>query len=378
MLDYTTLKLVWWALVGVLLFGFAVMDGHDMGVGTLLPFVGRNDDERRAVLNSVGPHWEGNQVWFITAGGALFAAWPLVYAAVFSGFYIAMLAVLWALFFRPVGFDYRSKLADTRWRQAWDWGIFTGSAVPALVFGVAFGNVILGIPFHFEDTMLPVYSGSFWQLFSPFALVAGVVSLSMLVFHGANYLIVRTEGDIQRRAQRASTLAGIVMLLGFALGGVMANTMSGYVVTSPIDTAAGLNPLDKEVVRQAGAWMANFHAHPVLFAFPALGFVGGLLGIVFARTARGVIAFVCSALAELGIIATAGIAIFPFVLPSSTDPRSGLTVWDCVSSQRTLGVMFWVALIMTPIIVAYTGWAYRVMRGKVTVDYIKANDHSTY
>ncbi|WP_319239430.1 cytochrome d ubiquinol oxidase subunit II [uncultured Propionivibrio sp.] len=378
MLDYTTLKIVWWALVGVLLFGFAVMDGHDMGVGTLLPFVGRNDDERRAVLNSVGPHWEGNQVWFITAGGALFAAWPLVYAAVFSGFYIAMLAVLWALFFRPVGFDYRSKLADTRWRQAWDWGIFTGSAVPALVFGVAFGNVILGIPFHFEDTMLPVYSGSFWQLFSPFALVAGVVSLSMLVFHGANYLIVRTEGDIQRRAQRASTLAGVLMLLGFALGGVMANTMSGYVVTSPIDTGAGLNPLDKEVVRQAGAWMANFHAHPALFAFPALGFVGGLLGIVFARAARGVFAFVSSALAELGIIATAGIAIFPFVLPSSTDPRSSLTLWDCVSSQRTLGVMFWVALIMTPIIVAYTGWAYRVMRGKVTVDYIKANDHSTY
>ncbi|SDH74908.1 cytochrome d ubiquinol oxidase subunit II [Propionivibrio dicarboxylicus] len=378
MLDYTTLKFVWWALVGVLLFGFAVMDGHDMGVGTLLPFAGRSDDERRAVLNSVGPHWEGNQVWFVTAGGALFAAWPLVYAAVFSGFYIAMLAVLWALFFRPVGFDYRSKLADKRWRQAWDWGIFTGSAVPALVFGVAFGNVILGVPFHFEETMLPVYSGSFWQLFSPFALVAGVVSLSMLVFHGANYLIVRTEGDIQRRAQRASTLAGIVMLLGFALGGVMANTMSGYVVTSPIDTGAGLNPLDKEVVRQAGAWMANFHAHPALFAFPALGFVGGALGIVFARAARGVIAFVCSALAELGIIATAGIAIFPFVLPSSTDPRSSLTLWDCVSSQRTLGVMFWVALIMTPIIVAYTGWAYRVMRGKVTVEYIKANDHSTY
>ena len=188
MFDYVTLKFIWWLLVGVLLVGFAIMDGHDMGVGTLLPFVGKNDDERRALLNSIGPHWEGNQVWFITAGGALFAAWPLVYAAAFSGFYFAMLAVLWALFFRPVGFDYRSKVSDPRWRQFWDWGIFTGSAVPALVFGVAVGNVIQGVPFHFEESMMPVYTGSFWALFNPFALLAGVVSLAMMVCHGANFL----------------------------------------------------------------------------------------------------------------------------------------------------------------------------------------------
>ena len=378
MLDYLTLKIIWWLLVGVLLLGFAIMDGHDMGVGTLLPFVGKNDNERRAILNSVGPHWEGNQVWFVTAGGAIFAAWPLVYAAVFSGFYYAMLAVLWAMFFRPVGFDYRSKVSDTRWRNAWDWGIFVGSAVPALVFGVAFGNVILGVPFHFEDSMMPVYTGSFWALFTPFALVAGVVSLSMLICHGANYLILRTEGDIQRRSQRASIVAGVVMMVGFAIGGIFVANMQGYVISSPMDPGAVQNPLDKAVVVQAGAWLTNFRAYPLLIALPALGFAGGLLSIVFALGKRGVLAFISSAVAELGIIFTAGAAIFPFVLPSSTDPRSSLTVWDCVSSQRTLGIMFWVALIMTPIIIAYTSWAYRVMRGKLTVEFIKANDRSAY
>ena len=378
MLDYVALKFIWWLLVGVLLLGFAIMDGHDMGVGSLLPFVGKSDDERRAILNSVGPHWEGNQVWFVTAGGAIFAAWPLVYAAAFSGFYFAMLAVLWALFFRPVGFDYRSKVSDQRWRNTWDWGIFVGSAVPALVFGVAIGNIIQGVPFHFEESMMPVYTGSFWALFNPFALVAGVVSLSMLICHGANYLILRTEGDIQRRAGRASVIAGVVMLVGFAIGGVFVAGMQGYLITSPIEPGAVQNPLDKIVVQQAGAWLNNFKQYPLLIIVPALGFVGGLLSIVFALGKRGALAFISSSVAELGIIFTAGIAIFPFVMPSSTDPKSSLTAWDCVSSQRTLGIMFWVALIMTPIIIAYTSWAYRVMRGKVTVEFIKANDHSAY
>ncbi len=378
MFDYVTLKFIWWLLVGVLLLGFAIMDGHDMGVGGLLPFVGKNDDERRAILNSVGPHWEGNQVWFVTAGGAIFAAWPLVYAAAFSGFYFAMLAVLWALFFRPVGFDYRSKVGDPRWRNAWDWGIFVGSAVPALVFGVAIGNVIQGVPFHFEDNMMPVYTGSFWALFNPFALIAGVVSLAMLVSHGANYLILRTEGDIQRRAGRASVIASVVMLAGFAIGGFIVAGMQGYLITSPIDPGAAQSPLDKVAIQQAGAWLGNFKQHPLLIALPALGFLGGLLSIVFALSKRGGLAFISSAVAELGIIFTAGTAIFPFVMPSSSDPRSSLTAWDCVSSQRTLSIMFWVALVMTPIIIAYTTWAYRVMRGKVTVEFIKANDRSAY
>jgi cytochrome d ubiquinol oxidase subunit II len=378
MFDYATLKIIWWLLVGVLLLGFAIMDGHDMGVGTLLPFVGKNDEERRVIINTVGPHWDGNQVWFITAGGAVFAAWPLVYATAFSGFYFAMLAVLWALFFRPVGFDYRSKVNDPRWRNTWDWGIFVGSAVPALVFGVAFGNVIQGVPFHFDDTMMSFYTGSFWELFNPFALIAGVVSLTMIIAHGANYLALRTEGDIQLRARKASIWASLAMMAGFAAAGYMVLHMKGYVITSPVNPNEAASPLGKTVVMETGAWLNNFRAVPLLIVIPALGFLGGALSVVLTLAKRSGLAFIASSIAEFGIIFTAGVSLFPFVMPSSSDPVSSLTLWDCVSSAKTLGIMFWVALIMTPIILAYTSWAYRVMRGKVTVAYIKANDHSTY
>jgi cytochrome d ubiquinol oxidase subunit II len=172
-IDYYTLKLIWWLFVGVLLIGFALLGGFDLGVGTLLPFVGRTDTQRRVILNAIGPTWEGNQVWFITAGGALFAAWPMVYATAFSGFYWALLLVLFALFFRPVGFEYRSKVEDPRWRSAWDWGLFVGGSVPALVFGVAFGNLLQGVPFHFDVFLRSYYTGSFWGLLNPFALLAG-------------------------------------------------------------------------------------------------------------------------------------------------------------------------------------------------------------
>jgi cytochrome d ubiquinol oxidase subunit II len=378
MFDYETLKLIWWLLVGVLLVGFAVMDGHDMGMGALLPFVGRNDDERRVLINSVAPHWDGNQVWFITAGGAIFAAWPLVYATAFSGLYFALMAVLWAMFFRPVGFDYRSKLESPTWRSAWDWGIFVGSAVPALLFGVAFGNVLQGVPFHYDDDMRSIYTGTFWALLNPFALLSGVVSLAMIAFHGANYLIVRTEGVVQSRARGASLIFGVLTILGFAACGAMIMGMQGYNLISGPEAGAVQSPVGKVVEMQSGAWLANFSKMPLLWAFPALGFIGALAGMAFAAGSKGVAAFVSSSVAMLGIIFTAGVAMFPFVLPSSSHPGHSLTAWDCVSGKFTLDVMFWVALIMTPIVISYTGWAYRVMRGKVTVAHIQANDHSVY
>jgi cytochrome d ubiquinol oxidase subunit II len=379
MLDYVTLKLVWWLLVGVLLLGFAIMDGHDMGVGTLLPFVGRDDVERRVVINTVGPHWDGNQVWFITGGGAIFAAWPLVYATAFSGFYWALLAVLWALFFRPVGFDYRSKVNNPTWRKAWDWGLFVGGAVPSLIFGVAFGNLLQGVPFHFQNDLMPVYTGSFWALLNPFALLAGVVSFAMLTFHGANYLMLRTEGAIYQRAKKASLIFGGLMLLAFAAAGFwVALGIPGYVITSAVDPGALPNPLDKTVAVQAGAWMANFAKHPLLRIVPGLGFAGGLVALIMVRADKPLAAFVGSAVAELGVIGTAGVSMFPFVMPSSSDPRSSLTVWDSVSSHLTLSVMFWAALIFTPIVIAYTGWAYKVMAGKVTSRFIEANERSAY
>ena len=378
MLDYTILKLVWWVLVCVLLIGFAIMDGHDMGVGALLPFLGRTDDERRVILNTVGPHWEGNQVWFITAGGAIFAAWPLVYATAFSGFYFALMAVLWALFFRPVGFEYRSKVADARWRSVWDWGLFVGGAVPALVFGVAIGNVITGVPFHFEDSMMPVYTGSFWALFTPFALLCGVASLSLLLFHGANYLQLRTEAEIAGRARASALTFGLVLLLVFSLGGVMVASMQGYLITSAVVPGEGVSPVGKTVVMQAGAWMNNYHQFPLIWAFTALAYAGIVLGLLAAFLRKPGIAFIGSGLACAGVILTAGASIFPFVLPSRSNPGHSLTVWDCVSSQRTLNIMFYVALVMTPIVLSYTTWAYRVMRGKVTLAQVQSNGKALY
>ncbi|MBC3928370.1 cytochrome d ubiquinol oxidase subunit II [Undibacterium sp. CY21W] len=378
MLDYTLLKLIWWLLVCVLLIGFAIMDGHDMGVGTLLPFIGRNDDERRVIINTVGPHWDGNQVWFITAGGAIFAAWPLVYATAFSGFYFALMAVLWAMFFRPVGFDYRSKVADLRWRTAWDWGLFVGGAVPSLVFGVAIGNVIKGVPFHFEDNMLPVYTGSFWVLFTPFTLLCGVASLTLLVFHGANYLQLRTEQQIAQRARRVSMVSALVLALVLTVAGVMVSGMEGYRITSDILVGEGISPLTKTVLHQTGGWWSNYERYPLIFLLVGLAYAGIALGLIATLARRGGIAFIGSGIACAGIILMAGSAIFPFVLPSSSHPDHSLTVWDCVSSQRTLNIMFWVALVMTPIVVGYTSWAYRVMRGKVTVANIQANSKSLY
>lgn len=379
MLDYETLKLIWWLLVGVLLIGFAIMDGHDMGVGILLPFLGKNDTERRVMINTVAPHWDGNQVWFITAGGAIFAAWPVVYATAFSGMYWALLLVLFALFFRPVGFDYRSKLPNPAWRNFWDWGLFAGSAVPALVFGVAFGNLLQGVPFHFDESMRSFYTGSFWALaLNPFALLTGVVSVAMLTLQGATFLAHRTEGPLQARARNAATLFGVLLVAGFAGAGVWVSGMEGYVITSAIDANAAMNPLMKEVSRVPGGWLANYGKIPLLWLVPAIGLGGALTAVLMVRAGRTLLAFAGSSLACLGIIGTAGLSLFPFIMPSSSDPRSSLTAWDAVSSHYTLWVMFWVALIFTPMVLAYTGWAYRVMRGKVTDDYIRANDKVLY
>lgn len=376
MFDYLTLKLIWWLLVGVLLIGFAIMDGHDMGVGTLLPFLGKDDTDRRVMINTVAPHWDGNQVWFITAGGAIFAAWPIVYATAFSGMYWALLLVLFALFFRPVGFDYRSKLQDPRWRSAWDYGLFAGSAVPALVFGVAFGNLFQGVPFHFDDSMRSFYTGSFWALLNPMALLFGVVSLSLLTLQGATFLAHRTDGPLQERALKAARLFAVVLLVAFCAAGFWVSRIDGFVIKSIGDVGSALNPMMKVVVREQGAWFGNFQVLPLLWLIPALGCAGALGVIVFAR--HTLLAFVSSSVSCLSVILTAGVALFPFVLPSSSTPAASLTAWDACSSYVTLNVMFWVALIFTPIVLAYTGWAYHVMAGKVTRDYIVNNSKSLY
>ncbi len=377
--DYFTLKIIWWLFVGVLLIGFAIMDGFDLGVGTLLPFVARSDNQRRVLINSIGPTWEGNQVWLITGGGALFAAWPLVYAAAFSGFYWALLLVLFALFFRPVGFEYRSKVSNARWRSAWDWGLFVGGAVPSLVFGVAFGNLLQGVPFTFDELMRPYYSGSFFGLLNPFALLTGVVSLSMLVMHGAVYLQMRTEGEIAARARKAARIFGMAFIAAFVLAGVwQAYGIQGYRIAAIADPGTAISPLAKTVEKASGAWMGNYKTYTWMWTAPTLAVAGGLLAILLTGTRRAGAAFVCSAAALAGTILTAGFAMFPFVMPSSTFPNSSLTAYDAVSSHRTLNLMFIAVVVFLPVVLAYTTWVYRLLRGKVTEKRIQEETHSAY
>ena len=374
--DYATLKLIWWVFMGVLLVGFAILDGFDLGVGVLLRFIGRSDEERRVMLNSIGPTWEGNQVWFITAGGAMFAAWPLVYATAFSGFYVALMLTLFALFFRPVGIEYRGKVKDSRWRDAWDWGLFIGGAVPALIFGVAFGNLLQGVPFHFDPDQRVFYTGSFFGLLNPFALLAGVVSLSMLTMHGAIYLQLRTDGAVQERAKRAALWCGIAFLAAFAAAGVwiLTGINAFRIVTMPPPDSAFM-PLAKTVERVSGGWLANYTQYPWMLSAPVLAFGGTLLALVSSRAGRAGTAFILSCLGVAGVVLTAGFALFPFIMPSSSDPKSSLTLYDAVSTHRTLQIMFWVVILFLPIVIAYTSWVYRVMRGTVTERAVRDGGH---
>lgn len=378
MFDYETLRFIWWLLIGVLLIGFAIMDGHDLGVGTLLPWIGKTDDERRVLLNTVGPHWDGNQVWFITGGGALFAAWPFIYATAFSGFYWAMLAVLWTLFLRPVGFDYRSKLPSPAWRTFWDWALFVSGFVPPVIFGVAFGNLLQGVPFTFDDTLRADYTGTFWALLNPFALLCGLVSSAMITFQGATFLIIKTEGATRRRARTAASLTGLACALLFVAAGVWVSQIAGYRIVAGGLTGAESNPLAKVVITQTGAWLANYHRWPLLWLLPAVGILGALGGAALARAGRGGAAFIASSLTQAGVIGTVGASMFPFLMPSSLNPNASLTAWDATSSHLTLQVMFWAAIIFTPLILLYTSWCYRVMRGPVTEEQIRNNSKSAY
>jgi cytochrome bd ubiquinol oxidase subunit II len=378
-MDYATLKLIWWVLIGALLLGFALTDGFDMGAAILLPFIGKTDGERRIVVNTVGATWEGNQVWLVTAGGAMFAAWPLVYAASFSGFYFAMLLVLFALFFRPVGFDYRGKREHPGWRSAWDWALFAGGFVPALVFGIAFGNLLQGVPFAFDQDLRVTYHGSFFALLNPFALLCGLVSVSMLAAHGAAFVRMKTDGVIAGRAARALRVTALVALVLFLIAGVLiATVIGGYQIVDAAPLDAVSNPLLKSVTGAPGLWLTNYNTYPWMIAAPVAGLAGALIAALLASSRFEVCAFLATSLMVAGVILTAGFSMFPFIMPSSLDGRSSLTLWDSTSSRMTLQIMLIAVLIFLPIVLAYTSWVYRVMRGKVTADALEKNSHSMY
>jgi cytochrome d ubiquinol oxidase subunit II len=376
--DYETLKLVWWLLIGILLIGFAVTDGMDMGVAMLLRLVGKTDSERRTVINTIGPHWDGNQVWLITAGGALFAAWPMVYAAAFSGFYFAMLLVLFALFFRPLAFDYRSKIETHRWRNNWDWALFCGSAIPALVFGVAFGNLFLGVPFNIDHLMRISYQGSFFGLLNPFGILAGLVSITMLMGHAGMWLQLRTDSVVAERSGQYGRYALLVFMGLFAIAGFWVAGMNGYQIVSMSDTQSYANPLGKVVTSAPGAWLDNYSAMPLTVIFPVLAFGMAVLAWLFSKMGKPALGLVSSSLMLVGVIMTAGASLFPFVMPSSNNPNVSLTMWDAVSSHMTLNVMFIAAAIFVPLILAYTTWCYVKMWRRVTVDEIENNTHGSY
>ncbi len=379
LLDYPTLRIIWWLLLGTLLIGFAVMDGFDLGIGMLLHYVARNNNERRVTLNTIGPVWEGNQIWLVLGAGAIFAAWPTLYAVSFSGFYLAMLAVLASLIIRPVGFKYRSKIDNVAWRMLWDIGLFIAGFVPALVFGVALGNVLQGVPFYFDPMMRAFYTGTFWGLLNPFALLCGLVSVFMLVMHGGVFLSIKTTGDIQKRAKSAAIIAAIITLILFAACGyIVMYYIKGYQLASSLAHDGPSNPLYKHVVMQTGAWMNNLYAYHKLLIAHACAFGGIIFTILFISFNCNKIAWVTSALSIAGIIATVGVSMFPFILPSSSNPNMSLTVWDASSSQLTLFIMLIATIIFLPIIILYTSWVYRVMRGKVTEDYINQNQNNVY
>lgn len=379
MLDYEILRLLWWALLGALLIGIAVMDGFDLGVAMLLPYVAQTDTERRIAINTVGPVWEGNQVWLILGGGAIFAAWPALYAVAFSGFYLAMFLVLAALILRPVGFKFRSKIEDSRWRATWDAALFVGGLVPALIFGVAFGNVIIGAPFRFDDSLRMTYEGTIFGLLNPFSLLCGIVSVAMLITHGANYLALKASGEVANRAMKAGRIAALVTVVLFVLAGIwVAFGIDGYVITSTLIHDGPSNPLGKEVSKQAGAWLLNYKAYPLTIVAPVIAIVALLVSRALLSAKRAGLAFILSGFGVASIIATAGFSLFPFLLPSSIDPRASLTVWDSSSSRLTLMIMLGVTVIFLPIIVAYTSWVYRVLRGRVTADYVEQSGSSVY
>lgn len=379
MFDYEVLRLIWWVLVGVLLIGFAVTDGFDMGVGALLPFLGKTDTDRRVMINTVAPHWDGNQVWLITAGGALFAAWPMVYATAFSGFYIALILTLMALFFRPVGFDYRSKLEDSRWRTTWDWCLFIGGFVPPTVIGVAFGNLLQGVPFSVDQYMRTTYTGSFFELLNPFGLLAGVISLCMFLTQGSTWLMMKTEGDLLDRARKSTMLFALLTGVLFAAAGFwIAHGIDGYTMVKFAGTHAPSNPLNKEVAVSAGAWLQNYSTYPWMIAAPACGLAMALLTIIAARFDKGGFAFLFSSLMIAGVILTAGFSMFPFIMPSSLNPVFSLTMWDATSSQNTLTVMTFAAAIFVPIVLSYTIWTYIKMFGRVSSQFVEKNKHSVY
>ncbi|MCK4842648.1 MAG: cytochrome d ubiquinol oxidase subunit II [Methylococcales bacterium] len=376
--DYETLRIIWWGFLGFFLISFAITGGFDLGAGILLPFIAENDDEKRVVINIAGATWLGNQAWLILVIGTLFAAWPMVYAVLFSGFYLLLLLALFGLCIRALSFSYRSQLSDQKWRNNWDKALFVGSILPTFIFGVVFGNLLKGIPFQLENDLSIVYLGSFWSLFSPFALLVGLLSVSMLAMHGAVYLQIKTEGAIQKKLKKKLPVLVFMTLGLFALAGHVITFLEGYHFISEAASNDLSTPLTKFIKREPGLWLDNYGHLPTLMAIPATTFVSGFITITLSRINRPGSAFIFSAIAIATIIFTVACSLFPFIIPSSVSVNSSLTLWDASASQNTLNMLFWVTAFFLPLITIYSNWTFRVLRGKITVKHIQKNNYTAY
>jgi cytochrome d ubiquinol oxidase subunit II len=379
MFDYESLRIIWWVFIGVVAIAFTLTEGFDFGVGTLLPFLGRNDVERRVIINTVGTTWEGNQVWLVLLGGAIFAIWPAVYATLFSGLYVAMMLVLFSLFFRPAGFDYRSKLEHPTWRSAWDYCLFLGGTLPPILLGVLVGNLLLGLPFHLDQDLRTFYTGTFWALLSPFALLCGVIGLILTTFHGALFLKWRTEGVIHERARKAVHRLGLLLIMTLCLATLW--VLAG-IPRPELLTIAGhgspSNPLQKTVLQVGPGWWPHFQANPWMLTAPILGFLGIFSAWVLGRGKGTASAFYANSIGIIGVLLTLGFGLFPFLLISSTSPNSSLTLWDSTSSEMTMLIAFWITVVFLPIVLLYTRWVYKIIWGPVTEKAILDDRHTLY
>lgn len=331
------LTTIWFILIGVLFTGFFFLEGFDYGVGMLLPFLGRDDTERRVIINSIGPVWDGNEVWMITAGGALFAAFPHVYATMFSGFYLALFLMLMALIVRAVAFEFRSKDESPIWRNTWDWMIFIGSAVPALLWGVAVTNLIKGVPINAKMQ----YVGTFFDLLSPYTLVGGVAFLLVFLFHGALFLTLKVEGEMIERARRAATTIGVLAAIAFL-------------------ALVGLTYMNTDLFDHAIAGMALWGAVVVF-----------VLAYVLNWLQRFGWAFAMSGLAIVFTTIAFFSGLFPRLMVSSLNPTWNLTIYNAASSAYTLKIMTFAAVILVPVVLCYQGWTYWVFRKRVSVKHLE-------
>ncbi len=363
-----TLKVIWWALMGVLIIAFAITGGIDIGANILLPIVAKSDDDRRLVLNSIGPTWEGNQVWLITIGAGLFAIWPIAYATIFSSMYYAFLLVLIMLILRPPGFDYRAKIDSHAWRKMWDLALFTSSLILAVSFGVVVGNLFTGLPFQFTNGLHVIYNGDFLTLFTPYAILFGIVSLCLLVTQGSLYLQYKLEDRLALNARLMTKIFGFGFIASFIVAGIYTGLyLPGYRIVSIGDVNTSLLVTHKIVQPFLSGWVENFVTYQILWLFPFFALIFARVAIKLSQEKYPLAGLFVNSLAIVCTVATAAFSLFPFVLPSRTNPNHSLTLWDVCSSKLTLEWSLLMVVIFLPIILAYTTWVYRVMRGKVRI-----------